>query len=95
MQVKFRDKDERIEQLEGWVRDLQRGCYINCVYCGHRYGPNIEEVPADALRKHVAMCRDHPMAELITACQNAILVIDGRRGQARTILHEAIQAATA
>ena len=25
--------------FEQWVADLQSGLYINCVYCGHRYGP--------------------------------------------------------
>ena len=33
------------ERLEKWVNDLQSGMYINCAYCGHRYGPN-NEVPA-------------------------------------------------
>ena len=29
-----------IARLEAWVRDMQAGCYVNCVYCGHRYGPD-------------------------------------------------------
>ena len=28
-----------IERLKVWVDDLQSGMYVNCVYCGHRYGP--------------------------------------------------------
>ncbi len=49
-----------------WVNDLQAGMYINCVYCGHRYGPD-DEVPAtmaDALKEHVERCPEHPMSAL-------------------------------
>ena len=28
-----------IERLTQWINDCQSGMYINCVYCGHRYGP--------------------------------------------------------
>lgn len=55
-----------IDQLKEWVNDLQSGMYINCVYCGHRYGPNTE-VPAsmaDVLKKHIAHCPKHPMSQL-------------------------------
>jgi len=40
--------------------------YVNCVYCGHRYGPN-DEVPvsmAEALREHIEECAEHPMSKL-------------------------------
>ena len=40
--------------------------YINCVYCGHRYGPS-DEVPAsmaDVLKEHVEQCPQHPMSAL-------------------------------
>jgi hypothetical protein len=56
-------------RLRLWVRDLQSGLYVNCVYCGHRYGPG-ETTPvsmADALKAHVAQCAYHPMAALIKA----------------------------
>lgn len=66
---------DKIKRLERWVADLQSGMYINCVYCGHRYGPS-ESTPAsltstlavgqptmaDALREHIATCPEHPMA---------------------------------
>jgi hypothetical protein len=32
-------------RLSEWVNDLQSGMFINCVYCGHNYGPS-DEVPA-------------------------------------------------
>lgn len=59
-------KDEEIKRLTKWVNDLQSGMYINCVYCGHRYGPN-DEVPesmADVLKKHIEECPEHPMSKL-------------------------------
>lgn len=53
-------------RLQQWVHDLQSGMYINCVYCGHRYGPR-DEVPAtmaDALKEHIEQCPKHPMSAL-------------------------------
>ena len=64
---------EEITRLRQWVADLQSGMYINCVYCGHRYGPG-ETTPmsmADALKAHVERCPEHPMAKLrasLVAC---------------------------
>ncbi len=55
-----------VERLRTWIDDLQSGMFINCVYCGHRYGPR-DEVPdsmADVLRRHVEQCPQHPMSEL-------------------------------
>lgn len=60
------DADREIERLQQHVNDLQAGMYINCVYCGHRYGPD-DEVPAtmaDALKEHVEQCPKHPMSAL-------------------------------
>lgn len=54
------------ERLVKWVDDLQSGMYINCVYCGHRYGPK-DKVPctmADALKQHIETCPKHPMSAL-------------------------------
>ena len=51
-------------KLRQWVEDLQSGMYINCVYCGHQYGP-ADEVPAtmaDALYEHIAQCPEHPLS---------------------------------
>lgn len=55
-----------IDRLRGWVNDLQLGMYINCVYCGHRYGLR-NEVPtsmADVLKQHIEQCPSHPMSAL-------------------------------
>jgi hypothetical protein len=65
-------KDEHIQalttenqQLEAWIDDLQSGMYINCVYCGHRYGPNKGNhrvTMRKALETHIAECPKHPLA---------------------------------
>lgn len=55
-----------ITRLKQWIADLQSGMYVNCVYCGHRYGPG-ETTPvsmADALKAHIEQCPEHPMSKL-------------------------------
>jgi hypothetical protein len=54
------------ERLQNWVNDLQSGMYINCVYCGHRYGPSPETpvAMADVLKEHIEVCPKHPMSKL-------------------------------
>lgn len=49
------------------IEDLQAGTYVNCVYCGHRYGPsaNTPVSLAQMLRDHVAACPAHPMSQLL------------------------------
>lgn len=53
-------------RLKLWVQDMQNGGYVNCVYCGYRYGP-VESTPvslSDVLKAHVQKCPLHPMAAL-------------------------------
>ncbi len=63
------DVDDLIAELERyqkWVNDLQSGMYVNCVYCGHRYGPS-DKIPAsmaEVLKQHIEQCPKHPMSEL-------------------------------
>jgi len=54
------------ERMTAWVEDLQSGMYVNCVYCGHRYGPGATTPVSmsDALREHVEQCSEHPMSAL-------------------------------
>jgi hypothetical protein len=68
-----RNLEDEIQYLRAWVQDLQSGMYVNCVYCGHRYGPkdfpqSIPAAPkpdmAEALRKHIESCPKHPMSAL-------------------------------
>lgn len=57
---------EERDEARRWVFDLQSGMYVNCVYCGHRYGPG-ETTPvsmADALKAHVEACPSQPMSAL-------------------------------
>jgi hypothetical protein len=56
----------KVKELETWVNDLHSGMWINCVYCGHRYGPR-ETTPismADVLKEHIEKCPKHPMSKL-------------------------------
>ena len=57
------DKSE-IEGLKSWVNDCQAGMYINCVYCGHRYGPadKVACTMQEALYEHIAKCPKHPLS---------------------------------
>lgn len=57
---------KQVSELKEWVNDLQSGMYINCVYCGHRYGPNTEisASMADVLKEHIGQCPKHPMSVL-------------------------------
>lgn len=71
---------KEVDRLQHQVNDLQSGMYINCVYCGHRYGPNTEQVPAEALAKHVAACPKHPLA-----------AANGRLARIREIAREALE----
>ena len=63
---KIEQQQQEIGSLKNWVNDLQSGMYVNCVYCGHRYGTE-NETPAsmaDVLKKHIEECPAHPMSEL-------------------------------
>ena len=57
---------QRIAELEEWVNDLHSGMYINCVYCGHRYGPNpgTPVAMANVLKAHIEICPKHPMSAM-------------------------------
>lgn len=61
-----------ILQYERWVSDLQSGMYINCVYCGHRYGP-AESTPvamSTLLTKHIEKCPKHPLSHALATIAN-------------------------
>jgi len=55
---------EENKRLEKWIDDLQSGMYINCVYCGHRYGPS-KSTPTTMrkqLYNHISECPKHPLS---------------------------------
>jgi histidinol-phosphate/aromatic aminotransferase/cobyric acid decarboxylase-like protein len=67
------ESDCEIKRLKQWVNDLQSGMYVNCVYCGHRYGRD-GEVPvsmAGVLKRHIAHCPEHPMSKLVATLKAA------------------------
>ena len=49
-------------RLLQWISDLHSGVYVNCVYCGHRYGPYGERPAQAVLTEHVENCPQHPLA---------------------------------
>jgi hypothetical protein len=61
---RYRAAADQIERLRKWIDDLQSRMFVNCVYCGHRYGPE-ESTPvsmADVLKEHIRRCPEHPLA---------------------------------
>jgi len=67
-----------IDQREKWIADLKSGMYINCVYCGHRYG-RADVLPAskaEILKRHIAECPEHPMSSLLEASRAFIRAME-------------------
>ena len=64
---------ENCKTLERWVHDLQSGMFINCVYCGHRYGPDDKVAPTmqQALYDHIAECPKHPLSAMKRRAERA------------------------
>jgi polyhydroxyalkanoate synthesis regulator phasin len=70
LQERIGELEQQVERLELHVNDLQSGMYINCVYCGHRYGPADSHAAtvkdgkpmAEALREHISVCPEHPLS---------------------------------
>lgn len=69
---------EETTRLGAWVEDLQSGMYVNCVYCGLRYGPAREVATnqQDMIKQHIAACRYHPMYELAKAAVGAYFLME-------------------
>lgn len=74
--------DQTITRVSVWLRDLHSGMYINCVYCGHRYGPkeNTPVVMADVLKAHIRECPAHPLSKALKALKLAEHAIDDASG---------------
>lgn len=59
--------EQDLERYKGWVEDMQAGFYVNCVYCGHRYGHE-DDTPvsmADVLKEHISVCPEHPLSHAL------------------------------
>lgn len=81
---------KELAEAKNWVKDLQSGMYINCVYCGHRYGPK-DKVPAsmaDVLKSHVEMCPKHPMSQIKKELAEAKLTITAMHCSMGTMSNE-------
>jgi hypothetical protein len=65
------NRNADVARLRNWVSDLQSGMYVNCVYCGHRYGPDgsTPVTMAEVLKKHVERCSEHPMSKMRVALE--------------------------
>lgn len=80
--INFDEQYEKLQEenvrLKQWINDLQSGQYVNCVYCGHRYGPeNSTPVSkADQLKAHIEQCPEHPMSKMKNLLYIACLKMD-------------------
>lgn len=77
-----------LKRYKRWVNDLQSGMYVNCVYCGHRYGPE-KDTPvsmADVLKAHVEKCPEHPMSKLKTELERATAERDDYQEKHETLM---------
>jgi len=84
LQTEIRELQEQNEKLEAWIDDLQSGMYINCVYCGHRYGPNtprVETTMRKALEEHIASCPKHPLSKAKSELEQARRELADLRGR--------------
>ena len=79
--------DEELERHKKWVNDLQSGMYINCVYCGHRYGPkkNTPVAMADVLKEHIEKCPKHPLSKTKEELERVRELIDNFLMSIRTV----------
>ena len=61
-------------RLKRWIEDLLGGGYVNCVYCGYRYGPHNDTATSmsDVLKEHVMQCEHHPMAKYREALESIV-----------------------
>ena len=79
-----------VERLQQWVNDLQSGMYINCVYCGHRYGPDpgTPVAMAEVLKRHIEQCPSHPLSHVkarLAKAEGVLRVIAEGHGQLATM----------
>lgn len=64
LQERISELEAENKRLQAWVNDLHKGVYINCVYCGHRYGPEaeVQATMAQVLKDHIEQCPQHPLS---------------------------------
>ena len=69
---------KEIESLQQWIRDVQGKTFVNCIYCGHRYGAaSITPVAlADIMKQHVAQCPKHPLSVTKKSLEEAATLLE-------------------
>ncbi len=78
--VEYDNLRKQLAEAQQWVHDLQSGMFINCVYCGHRYGPKdkVACTMQEVLKRHVEQCPKHPMSVLKAQLEKATSALDGQ-----------------
>lgn len=64
----FSESQAEVVRLRQWIDGLQSNMWINCVYCGHQYGPT-DSTPVSKsaqLTAHIEVCPEHPISKLKT-----------------------------
>jgi hypothetical protein len=74
--------ESRMAEMRRWVDDLQSHMFVNCVYCGHRYGPDpgTPVAMAEVLKRHIEKCPEHPLRaamEKIEKLKDALIWMSG------------------
>lgn len=78
LQEKIKCLEKKNKKMHDWIDDLQSGMYVNCVYCGHRYGPK-DSTPcsmSEILQRHVEVCTEHPMHKFRVRVKELLQKID-------------------
>lgn len=85
--------ENKVERLQRWVNDLQSGMYINCVYCGHRYGPDpgTPVAMSEVLKKHIEQCPEHPLHAMKVRCEKAEKLLELKGKGIKLIAKERIR----
>jgi len=70
-QVDLAECRAEIIRLDKWIDDLQSKMYVNCAYCGFRFGPRdtTKAAMTDVIKQHVRQCQRHPYAKALAALQ--------------------------
>lgn len=88
--ARIAELEAEVARLQRWIDDLQSGMYINCVYCGHRYGPNDGNhlvSMREALWEHIAICSKHPLSLALVENEKLREVASAARAVMKTLAH--------
>jgi hypothetical protein len=92
--------EQTIARQKKWINELLAGNTVNCIFCGHCYGPSATTAVSqqDVLKAHVMQCPEHPLAVLrrkIVQIYDTWLLVEDDQAEAavnsmneiRTLLH--------